>query len=394
MDTSKVVLSRVRIDRIRAGCRPSDQQELLLRAALFSGDAALDAWRKWRGLVGRDLRHLDMGSFGLIPMLYRNLSLLGVQDPLMDRFKGIFRRTWYQNQTLLHGCARALEALQAAGLGVLMMDGVPVVMNDYQDLGLRPMDGFDILVRIGQAEKAIHVLSSLDWKPSGIRIEKLSPGFLNAGHTLRFNKGSSLTCDLHWRFMPDRFGPIDDAALWEAAVPLYVRGVRIHALGKADQLLRACALTIGRIGSPHIQWIADAVVVLRRAIVRIDWNRLISLAQRYHVTLKAYSALFYLRQYMDVAIPEDVLRQFENIPISDPERRMFDATLHKNKLIGSLEHSWLNYRAYAAEYEKSFSPFRLPGFLEYLRLRRGHDSRWDTLRWAVSSYLLPGSKPV
>ena len=380
-----MVHSRIRTDRMRAGCRPSHQQELLLRAALFSGDAALKAWRKWRGLVDPDLHHLDMGSFRLIPLLNRNLKLLGVQDPIMDRFKGIFRRTWYQNQTLFHSCARVLEALQTAGLDILVLDGVPLVLNYYQDLGLRSMDDFDVLVRTGQAEKAIRILTSLGWKLSNIRIEKLSPAYFAAGHALHFNKGPSLSCNLHWGLMPGRPpGPVDKDVFCEAAVPLHIREIRVQALGTTDQLLRVCGRGMSWSWAPQIQWIADAVVILSGEDVRIDWKRLIGQAQRYQVSLRTYSTLFYLRHRMDVAIPDDVFRQLENMPTSDLERRMFAATLRGNKLIGSMEYSWLRYRAYAAERGEPNRLLGALGFFEYLRLTHGHDSRWHALRWAVS----------
>ena len=70
------------------GCWPTWEQESLLKAALLQGEEAIKAWHKWKSRV--DVDQLDPGSLRLLPLLYRNLRTHGVEDPLMNRFKGIY----------------------------------------------------------------------------------------------------------------------------------------------------------------------------------------------------------------------------------------------------------------------------------------------------------------
>jgi len=77
-------------------CWPTREQELLLRAALLQGNDAINAWHEWKSSV--DIEQLDQGSYRLLPLLYRSLHIDGVEDPLMNKLKGVYRMTWYKNQ--------------------------------------------------------------------------------------------------------------------------------------------------------------------------------------------------------------------------------------------------------------------------------------------------------
>src|SRR6266567_7444996 len=90
------------------GFWPTRNQELILRAALLKGDEAIDAWKEWRQTTNIDV--LDFGSHRMIPQLYRNLMDQDVQDPLMERFKGVYRYYLYKNETLLHKASHVLTA--------------------------------------------------------------------------------------------------------------------------------------------------------------------------------------------------------------------------------------------------------------------------------------------
>lgn len=60
---------------------PEPLQKPLLQAAFLSGEAGLRAWAVWKSQVNMD-DHPDLGSFRLLPQLYRNLQCQGISDPL------------------------------------------------------------------------------------------------------------------------------------------------------------------------------------------------------------------------------------------------------------------------------------------------------------------------
>src|SRR5947207_6928619 len=111
---------------------PADLEQLLLRAALLDGDAALDAWESARALP----RHIDDAPYRVLPQLYRNLSALGVEDPEMVRLKGVYRHCWTSNQTRLAAAQRALDALRGARLEALPLVGTQEVAVPVERLGV------------------------------------------------------------------------------------------------------------------------------------------------------------------------------------------------------------------------------------------------------------------
>ena len=134
------------------GCWPAPDQVLLLRAALEQGDEALAAWRAWRQIVEFD--RIDSGSQKLLPLVYANLSAMGVKDSIPGRLKGHYRLAWYKNQMLFRQVAAVLLAFEEAGLEALVLKGVALALQYYQDAGQRPMLDFDILVQPAQARRA------------------------------------------------------------------------------------------------------------------------------------------------------------------------------------------------------------------------------------------------
>ena len=128
------------------------------------GNAGVEAWEMWKTRVNMD-DHLDLGSFRILPQLYRNLQNLGIDDPLMMKFKGIARQTWLKNQRLFHSTAPPLQALSEAGIDVLIFSGAALALRYYPDYVLSPATELTLLVRPAQALAALTQLQALGWTP-------------------------------------------------------------------------------------------------------------------------------------------------------------------------------------------------------------------------------------
>jgi len=129
---------------------------LMLRAALGDAETAMDAWHALR--VRLDLDSLGPASQRLLPPLWRNLSRLGVQDPILGRCRGAYRYHWSRNQLLFRRGAVLLAELAASGIETLLLKGAALATRYYGDAGLRPMNDFDVAVPAGAAGDAVAVL--------------------------------------------------------------------------------------------------------------------------------------------------------------------------------------------------------------------------------------------
>jgi hypothetical protein len=94
-------------------------------------EAAIEAWCEWKAAV--DLDRIDEGSSRLLPLLYRNLHSYGVRDPMMQRYKGVHRLTWYKNHLLFHHLLPLVRAFQQEGIETMLLKGAALTLAHYRD---------------------------------------------------------------------------------------------------------------------------------------------------------------------------------------------------------------------------------------------------------------------
>lgn len=277
---------------------PTVEQHQLLRAALLADVAAvrasLDAWKS-----RVDIEAIDAGSMRLLPLLYRNLTRLGIDDPLLPRLKGVYRQVWFRNQLILEHGVRALRALSAAAIPSLVLKGAALVSTAYAEPALRPMEDFDLLVPREQFPRAVHVLLADGWSfhPP---LPDPEPHFVFQ-HAIGFRRDGGGELDLHWSATGLPFD-LDDTH----TQPLRIGGEETHMLAPADQLLQICAhATLLNPHIPPIRWAADAFLLLARGA--FPWSELVDIARQRGWSLVMRRCLEYLRDGLGVAVPDDVI---------------------------------------------------------------------------------------
>lgn len=321
---------------------PSSQQLLLLRASLWEGERALEAWAKWRR-EEPDLDTIEPGSYRLLPLAYRNLGPELAADPDAGRLKGVYRRSWATNQFVLRVGRRAIDALQAAGLEVLALKGAALISSAYGDPGARPMGDVDLAVRPEGVKDAVRALRTAGLTASDEEPERV----LTVRHSLAFNDPSGQEVDLHrgtlWR-------PGLDEEFWNGSIEAEVAGTRVRILNPADQLLHVC--THGAAWNPvhPVRWVADAFKVLEAAGDRFDWDRLVAMAERGRLTLPIHDAVAYLASKVEVPVPAEALHRLGAVDVSRSERRAHEALAlppSPRRSVGMIWWFWERHRAQA-----------------------------------------------
>jgi len=292
---------------------PSKQQELLLQAALLKGGKAMTAWEQWRS--NADIDSLDHGSHRLLPLLYRNLHGRG-DDPCMDRLKGVYRRTWYENQMLFHTIASLLGSFHRAGIGTIVLKGAALTMLFYKDLGLRPMNDFDVLVHTDQAIHAIRLLKEYGWKP---RYFDPDAGYISVAYSHGFVDDAGREFDLHWHAMAQCRNADSDDDFWQGSVETEIRDVPTRVFSKADQLLHVCVHGAKWNETPSFRWVADAMTILNDA-GRVDWGRLIVQAEKRRLILPLLDTLSYLKDVFQAPVEPEIVGSLRDKPVLKVER--------------------------------------------------------------------------
>jgi len=141
---------------------PAPAQELLLRACFSSGDEAVAAYREWDKCEGVD--GIRSQSYPFLPLLYRNLSGAALSTERGGILEGTYRKTWYENQALLRHHTKFLNSLASAGIDALHLEGLPLAVRYYGDLGVRRLGSLRVLVRSTDMKRVMSLLGDLDYK--------------------------------------------------------------------------------------------------------------------------------------------------------------------------------------------------------------------------------------
>lgn len=347
------------------GNKPTAEQLLVLHAALDDPPAALRAWERWRKCV--DFDEVDHGSARLLPSVYRNLGLDSLDDEVAGRLKGLYRRSWSQNQLNFRRGAEAIALLQEAGIETLVIKGASLAILSYGDTGARPMDDVDVLVPLNRAGETIDVLRAAGWSPD--REDPLA--WTQVHHSLGFAGPEGGNVDLHWFAL---WQPAGDAPLWSASVPMELAGAATRAPCAADQLLLACVHGTPWSPLPPFRWIADAFAVSRAAGAELAWDRVAAEAERRRLTVATAAALGYLREEFALAVPSDLLARLAAAPASRHERAAFRAACRPDSPARTLRMAWDRYCRLRDLETGAPAP---PNFLSFARRFWGLESAWD-----------------
>lgn len=354
------------------------QQERLLKAALLQGNEAVSSWKNWRSEL--DFETIDPGSYRLLPLLYYNLTKLGIKDPLLNRLKGIYRRSWYENQMLSQKAIRLLQMFSTAGIKTIVLKGVALINAYYRDYGLRPMSDIDILVPTQQAAESVKIMTKSGWEPAYRSPENIIPII----HSCDFkNPDDSQHLDLHWHLFIECCQPEADNDFWDAAQEIKIRNISTQVLNPADQLLHTIIHGMKWSIIPPFRWVADAYTIINSSENEIDWNRIILQAEKRRLVLPLRYGLEYLVNTFKASVPESILQRIKEAVVTKAEYAEYRCKIEdqKKKLLGNIPVLWFDSLRLS---ESTSVRVKLLGFIKYLKHFWNLESSWHLPLYALS----------
>lgn len=366
------------------GSWPTPHQKLLLQAALASGEPALAAWVQWRHEVDIENDVLDLGSFRLLPLVYHNLKQNGASDLWMERLRGIHHQAWVQNQIQFNACVAVLAALHQAGIETLVLKGAALTRDYYPTHGVRPMGDFDVLVPTHQTSQAVVLLGELGWLPTDRPLARLDQAYFEIRHAQNFATPEGRQLDLHWHVLPNAVADSVDHHFWTASVPLSIHQVKTRALNATDLFLHVCVHGATWAPVPPVRWVADAMMILKKAGDQIDWDRLVFMAALCRASLALEATLTYLQETLAAPIPPNLFERLAGNVVSKEERRLFHCQTHRSRLWGLLPVLWWRYQLHLTQHHPKSSVHGWLGFLPYIALYQNVGGLPQMLRWVAA----------
>jgi hypothetical protein len=283
---------------------------MLLRAALLGPDEAAAAWAGWR--EHETLEATDGGSGRLFPLVYRNLSSAAVAAEDWSKLRSAYRAAWFRNQVLCRDAGEVLALLHGAGIETMALKGIALAVGAYGDVGVRPMDDVDVLVRPADADRALAALAEAGW----IAEQTTGVGFKTL-HARHLHDAAGRALDLH-RYALEQVS--SDEPFWDASVELEVGGVKTRTLSPPDQLLHVVAHGGRWNVVPPLRWIADAELIRRTADGDLDWDRFVAEARRRRLAARLVPALDRLVAAIGFTVPDEVAAELRRARTTPLER--------------------------------------------------------------------------
>jgi hypothetical protein len=251
---------------------------------------------------------------GVAPLLHLGCVNGRILAPLPDSFRGACEAAYYRNlrnniRTLKSG-KRILDALRAASISAAPTDGWAVMggpFRYYDDPGSRPLENLELMVRESEREQAESVLADIGFQ----RVAE------ERDSELSFRNGDvdpDLHLDLRWGWQGSVGSnePISVSGdqfldrLCDTTVLGYHRPARVTNLVVAS--IRAAT-------QPMRSWIRLDDIHRVITAVPMNWDELVTTAQRWRVRAPVYASLVATRELFGTPIPREVLRRLSPGPL-------------------------------------------------------------------------------
>lgn len=290
---------------------PTREQTKLLQACLLRGSRAQTAWAEWKRLVLFD--KIDHASYKLLPLIALRSELS--QDPLFERCKGVYRRTWAENHVHWKKLLPTMSYLIESKIDkIVLLKGMAMALAYYKDFGARIMGDVDILVPKEQMGLVHRTLCKRQWEQTYSRIDVDNPEHLSRWHALNYTHPQKMHLDVHWSFIEENCSSLDEAVFKEIQ-PFATHNIQLYIPNPTDLLLQACIHGAKPSPVPLIRWIPDAMTLLNGAEKKIDWDRLIELSKISSLSLPLSFALEYLVKEFEAPIPGKTITRLRAAPL-------------------------------------------------------------------------------
>ncbi|MBM3252228.1 MAG: nucleotidyltransferase family protein [Candidatus Omnitrophica bacterium] len=267
-------------------------------------------------------------------------SILKKQDSL-DILPQDLRETWQaayhnnlkKNILVLEQIKSVQGMFKNKGVGCILLKGASLISTVYKDLGVRSFVDIDVLVKKCDLPLVKQSFSELGY----VLMMPDSVGFLEefgAGELL-FKKPGMPHFDIHWDLsFYERFRGIirfDNAKIWQEALTVNFDNTDITVLNPETQILYISAHLALAHSFQGLTGFFDLASLIKFYRTIINWDKLIKDATRIGIKIPVYYALKFTRDFFDIFLPTDLLKQ---LAPSSIRLKILNSLINKEKALG------------------------------------------------------------
>jgi hypothetical protein len=395
---------------------PNNDEELFLKLILCNEPDFPGLWEQW--LKENRFDDIDFATMGLVPLLYLQLRKFAIKNeitpaigPLFSeipkitgRIKGIYKLAWFKNQMLMDTVSKIVLLFNQKNIPVMLLKGIPLLLNVYKDTGARFLGDADILIEPQFAPQVVNLMLSNGWSykdinPSLSANRELAVNSLNRiTHATTFINEQKIEIDIHWNvfhidnqwnalellFLKKTGPKVFNDLHWKNSQEILIKGVHCRTLCIEDILIHIIAHGAG--GNKHrpFRWVADAVHIIRNS--EINWEFLLENTKKFDLNVELYFGISYLIKHNFIDVSDSVVREISKLPLKEKKIKQYykSSKVERYSLLGNnLPFLW--YRYWNFEQKKAF-PLNYFYFIDYLSKSWGLDKKRQIPLFILGKY--------
>jgi uronate dehydrogenase len=315
---------------------------LLLKAVLQSGDAAINNWQAWLDAIDIENTQLDTFSYRLLPLVYENFTSMKISHSMLKRLKGVYRRSWLDNQFLLQKTLPLLNKIQAAGIPLTVLDDFTSILRLYDGQGQRRPMALNLLVQPADVAKLLTFLRAEEIWP------KIQHGenYLQVEPSLEVWSPLDIPISLSWRALPAISTPEQALAIWSRTQESNLGDLTLRALDLETHFVRLCLNTISDRYDRGFFSLVDLAWILAKRSQEVDWDKVVRLTIENNLVLPVRQCLEMIQSILPLEAAVKLHHALENAPVRRRDRvKLRFCTQHNQfpSFCQRIRCRWINY---------------------------------------------------
>jgi hypothetical protein len=318
----KTSLIKPALSKVLSVVLPTQEQTLLLRACLWSGEPGREAWAAWRETVGDPIKLLRDGNErlkGLLPLIFfalRSNSVI-VEETLQTCLHTAALREELRINTYRRILGGIISIFIEKQIPAIVVKGASLAETVYESPSLRHSGEIEILLGDSESLHTTVSLSSLGFSQLN---EKVNPEWKE----IKFKHDSGLPLHLHRDLFPIPYYNVPFDELWARSQIQSLAEIQARILSPADNVLHVCGNAfLNNSSRMSLLWVFDSWFIISK-FSNLEWDGLLATARRSHLELPLSITLGYLSEELNASIPPFFLEKlYATASESDREERAY-----------------------------------------------------------------------
>lgn len=266
---------------------------------------------------------------GISPLFYWNLKKINREKDMPSEVMKNLEKMYYsnlaRNMLLYDELSKILTAFQKAGIDTIVLKGAFLAEEIYKNIGLRPMNDIDLLIKEEDLQKAKKELTELKYSAASIPQTKLHEQFQTIWkEELPFiHQDKKIVIEIHWDIEPRRnHYKVNINKFWNNAKSVKIAGIETLTFAPEEILQHLCLHVDKHVNlssappAKPLRDYCDIAEVTNHYKDAINWRYLLQSSKDYGIEEPIFQGLFIAKEYFGAFIPENILSEFEPVKSS------------------------------------------------------------------------------